>query len=106
MAELINVFSLWRRPTLRDTYELHMNKVLAYLNMHWYSYDFGTKHPEWEQRMADGKSYGEVVPLYGSGTTFCVNSPWRDWAYLLICEARLKVNYLPPKSKACKCLVD
>lgn len=62
-------------------------KVLAYLNMHWYSYDFGTRHPEWQQRMADGKSYGEVVPLYGSGTTFCVNSPWRDWAYLLIREA-------------------
>lgn len=61
-------------------------KVLAYLNMHWYSYEFGKKHRDWEQRLKDGRSYGEVYPLYGSGTTFCVNSSWKDWALELIEE--------------------
>lgn len=61
--------------------------VLAYLNMHWYSFEFGNQHADWLQRVGDGRSYGEVSPLYGSGTTFCVNSGWRDWAFLLIKEA-------------------
>lgn len=65
----------------------HGLKVLAYLNMHWYSYEFGNSHPEWEQRTADGRSYGRIRPLYGSGTTMCVNTPWRDWAFRLIQEA-------------------
>jgi len=61
-------------------------KLLVYLNMHWYSYDFAAKHPDWEQRIATGESYGRVHPLYGNGTTFCINSPWRDWAFALIRE--------------------
>ncbi|MEM3659360.1 MAG: hypothetical protein QXU11_02985 [Thermoproteota archaeon] len=65
----------------------HGIRVLAYLNMHWYSYDFGKKHADWEQRVEDGRSYGSVHPLYGSGTTFCVNSGWRNWAFELIEEA-------------------
>lgn len=60
---------------------------LAYLNMHWYSYDFGEKHPDWLQLMSDGREYGRVNPLYASGTTLCVNTPWRDWAAELIREA-------------------
>jgi len=62
-------------------------RVLAYLNMHWYSYEFGEKHRDWEQRVEDGRSYGSMHPLYGSGTTFCVNSEWRSWAFELIEEA-------------------
>lgn len=62
-------------------------RVLAYLNMHWYSYEFGRRHADWEQRVEDGRSYGSVHPLYGSGTTFCVNSGWRNWAFELIEEA-------------------
>jgi hypothetical protein len=65
----------------------HGIRVLAYLNMHWYSYEFGRKHADWEQRVEDGRSYGSVHPLYGSGTTFCVNSGWRNWAFELIEEA-------------------
>jgi type 1 glutamine amidotransferase len=62
-------------------------KAIAYLNLHWYSVDFGAEHPDWEQRMADGRSIGQVRPLYGKGTSFCVNGPWRDWSYELIREA-------------------
>ena len=61
--------------------------VIAYMNMHWYTYEFGRKHPEWEQITATGEIYGRVNPLYGNGTTFCVNSPWRDWAFRLLQEA-------------------
>jgi hypothetical protein len=62
-------------------------KVISYLNMHWYSYPFAEKHPGWEQIMSTGESYGRKNPLYGNGTTLCVNSPWRDWAFTMIREA-------------------
>lgn len=61
--------------------------VIAYLNMHWFSYEFGAQHPDWEQVNAEGIQYGHLHPLYGSGTTFCVNSPWREWASEMISEA-------------------
>ncbi len=60
--------------------------LLPYVNMHWYSYDFAAKHPGWEQLLEDGTPYGRKSPLYGGGTTLCVNSPWRDWAFELIRE--------------------
>lgn len=61
--------------------------VLAYLNMHWFAYDFADAHPGWEQICSDGVAYGRKTPLYGGGTTFCVNSGWRDWAMEMISEA-------------------
>ena len=61
-------------------------KLLIYLNMHWYSYEFAKEHPDWEQKVPSGESYGKIHPLYGNGTTFCVNSPWRNWAFKLIKE--------------------
>ena len=61
-------------------------KLLVYLNMHWYSYEFAKKHPDWEQLISSAEPYGKVHPLYGNGTTFCVNSPWRNWAFRLIKE--------------------
>jgi len=61
-------------------------KLLVYLNMHWFSYDFAKAHPDWEQITSGGDPYGKIHPLYGNGTTFCVNSPWRDWAFRLIEE--------------------
>jgi hypothetical protein len=61
-------------------------RVLAYVNLHWFSNDFADAHPGWEQLLADGRAYGRVNPLYGNGTTLCVNSAWRDWAYLLLTE--------------------
>jgi len=67
------------------TYTPHAHKegirVIAYLNMHWYSYEFADLHNDWEQKKADGKRRG---PLYGNGATFCVNTAWRDWAFRLI----------------------
>ena len=62
-------------------------KLIAYLNMHWYSYEFAEEHPDWEQITSNGQAYGKIHPLYGNGTTFCVNSSWRDWAFKLIKEA-------------------
>lgn len=61
-------------------------RLLVYLNMHWYAYRFADKNPNWEQKIGSGQSYGKIHPLYGDGTTFCVNSPWRDWAFRLIKE--------------------
>ncbi len=59
-------------------------RVLAYVNLHWFSNVFADAHPGWEQLLADGRAYGRVNPLYGNGTTLCVNSAWRDWAYLVV----------------------
>ena len=61
-------------------------KAIAYLNLHWYPDEFGAAHSDWEQRTSDGRSIGQVRPLYGKGTSFCVNSPWRDWSFDLIRE--------------------
>ncbi|MEN6358404.1 MAG: alpha-amylase family protein [Armatimonadota bacterium] len=61
--------------------------LIAYMNMHWFAYDFADLHSDWEQKTADCASYGRQFPLYGSGSTFCVNSSWRDWAFELIREA-------------------
>ena len=62
-------------------------RTIAYLNMHWYSCEFADQHPEWEQIMSNGERYGRAHPLYGSGTTFCVNGAWRNWAFGLMREA-------------------
>ncbi|NPV08719.1 MAG: hypothetical protein HPY83_12270 [Anaerolineae bacterium] len=62
-------------------------RVLSYLNMHWFAYEFADQHPGWEQITSTGEAYGRLHPLYGNGTTFCVNSPWRDWAFTMIREA-------------------
>ncbi|MBI4024733.1 MAG: hypothetical protein HY360_07100 [Verrucomicrobia bacterium] len=64
----------------------HGIHLLAYVNMHWYSYEFADTHPDWEQLLEDGTAYGHKHPLYGGGTTLCVNSPWRDWAFEMIRE--------------------
>ena len=69
----------------------HGIRVFSYLNLHWYSHEFAQKNPDWQQIMSDGRIYGEVHPLYGSGTTFCINSPWRDWAFGLI-EAAMRTG--------------
>jgi len=61
-------------------------KVISYLNLHWFSYKFAEKHSDWQQINYEGIPYGEKYPLYGNGTTFCINSPWRDWAFKMIEE--------------------
>ena len=60
--------------------------VFAYMNMHWFATAFADRHPGWEQMLADGEAYGRRNPLYGDGTTLCVNSGWRDFALGLIEE--------------------
>jgi hypothetical protein len=69
--------TLGGRDYLRD-YVPHAHaaglRVLAYVNLHWFSYVFADAHPGWEQLLADGRAYGRVNPLYGNGTTLCVNS--------------------------------
>lgn len=61
-------------------------RLVPYINMHWYSFDFAKKHPGWEQLLEDGSAYGAKYPLYGNGTTLCVNSGWRDFAFAMIRE--------------------
>lgn len=60
--------------------------VISYVNLHWYPYEFAEKNPGWEQVLKDGTPYGRANPLYGNGTTMCINSPWRDWALKLLGE--------------------
>ncbi|HPO51671.1 MAG TPA: hypothetical protein PK165_02415 [bacterium] len=80
---------LEKRDLLREYVPIakkHKLHIIAYINMHWYSYEFAKKNPGWEQLCKDGIPYGQKHPLYGNGTTFCVNSPWRDWAFEMIQE--------------------
>lgn len=82
--------SLGERDLLREYLPLahkHGVRLITYLNMHWFSVEFANAHPGWVQILASGASYGQVFPLYGDGTTMCINSPWRDWAFRLITEA-------------------
>ena len=57
-------------------------KVVVYLNGHWFPPSFAAQHPDWQVIKDDGKPY---IGLYGTkDTTFCVNSPWREWFFTLI----------------------
>ena len=56
-------------------------KVLIYFNVHWAHDELAAEHPDWMARDAEGKI---IVPGYGSGARFCVNSPWREWSYQVI----------------------
>lgn len=61
-------------------------RLVPYVNLHWYSYEFAKQNPGWEQLLEDGTPYGVKKPLYGKGTTFCINSTWRDWAFDMLRE--------------------
>jgi len=56
-------------------------KVIIYFNVHWYARGFGQEHPDWLQIKEDGKPIDDV---YTTGTSFCVNSPWREWVFQVI----------------------
>ncbi len=56
-------------------------RVMIYFNVHWYTREFGEKHPEWLQVREDGKPLDGV---YVTGTDFCVNSPWRGWVFQVL----------------------
>lgn len=55
--------------------------VLIYMNVHWAAKRYITENPDWVQRRVDGSP---LTGMYGgSGTSCCVNSPWRDWILAL-----------------------
>lgn len=56
-------------------------KVVVYFNVHWYTKDFGKKHPDWLQIKQDGHPIDNV---YDSGTSFCINSPYREWVFQIL----------------------
>jgi hypothetical protein len=51
-------------------------RVTVYFNVHYYTNEFGARHRDWLQVRENGQLLGAE---YGSGTDFCVNSPWREW---------------------------
>jgi hypothetical protein len=51
-------------------------RTIIYFNVHAVKPEFGADHPDWLQIRSDGKP---IEGLYGGETSFCVNSPWRDW---------------------------
>ncbi|MGC8805447.1 MAG: alpha-amylase family protein, partial [Candidatus Ratteibacteria bacterium] len=56
-------------------------RVVVYFNVHWYTIDFGKRHPNWVQIKQDGNPIQEV---YGTGTSFCINSPYREWVFQIL----------------------
>ncbi|HOL35989.1 MAG TPA: beta-galactosidase trimerization domain-containing protein [bacterium] len=56
-------------------------RVIVYFNVHWYTVDFGRRHPDWVQIKQDGNPIQEV---YGTGTSFCINSPYREWVFQIL----------------------
>lgn len=51
-------------------------RTVIYFNVHAVKPEFGAEYPEWQQIRSDGTP---IDGLYGGETSFCVNSPWRDW---------------------------
>jgi len=56
-------------------------RVIVYFNVHWYAVEFGNRHPDWRQIREDGSPINNV---YATGTSFCVNSPYRDWCFQIL----------------------
>lgn len=56
-------------------------KVIVYFNVHWYSMEFARKHADWVQIKEDGQPLDGV---YKTGTSFCVNSGYREWAFQIV----------------------
>jgi hypothetical protein len=51
-------------------------RTIIYFNVHAVKPEFGAEYPDWRQIRSDGTP---IDGLYGGETSFCVNSPWRDW---------------------------
>ncbi len=56
-------------------------RVFIYFNVHWYKQSFGKQHPDWVQLRENGQP---LTGVYETGTSFCVNSPWREWAFQVV----------------------
>jgi hypothetical protein len=58
------------------------SRVMIYFNIHWFKPALGEQHPDWLQIREAG---GPITSLYGGpGTTFCMNSPWREWVFQVV----------------------
>jgi hypothetical protein len=55
--------------------------VMIYFNVHWYKQSFGKQHPDWVQIKENGQP---LTGVYETGTSFCVNSPYRDWCFQVV----------------------
>lgn len=56
-------------------------RTMIYLNVHWYTHEFGKRHPDWVQVTEAGKPLDNI---YSTGTSFCTNSPWREWCFQIV----------------------
>ncbi len=56
-------------------------RVIVYFNVHWYSLEFGRRHPDWLQIREDGTPLDTV---YGTAMSCCVNSPYREWCFQVL----------------------
>jgi hypothetical protein len=56
-------------------------RVMIYFNVHWFTHEFGRRHPDWVQIREDGTP---LDGIYDTGTSFCLNSPWRQWVFQVI----------------------
>lgn len=56
-------------------------RVVVYFNVHWYSRNFGKEHPDWLQIRENGAPVDDV---YTTGTSFCINSPYREWVFQIL----------------------
>jgi len=56
-------------------------RVVVYFNVHWYTPDFGKKCPDWVQIK---ENHQPIDDVYGTGTSFCINSPYREWVFQIL----------------------
>ncbi|MDD2708434.1 MAG: beta-galactosidase trimerization domain-containing protein [Verrucomicrobiae bacterium] len=56
-------------------------RLIVYFNVHWQTRDFGRQHPDWTQIRENGSPLDDV---YSTGTSFCVNSPYREWVFQIL----------------------
>lgn len=53
-------------------------RTVIYYNVHDVAPVFGRQHPDWICKRIDGSPKDDV---YSGDPTFCLNGPWRDWAF-------------------------
>ena len=56
-------------------------RVFIYFNVHWFNHEFARRHPDWVQITEQGRP---LEGIYQTGTSLCVNSPWREWVFQVL----------------------
>jgi hypothetical protein len=56
-------------------------KAIVYFNVHYIATEYGNEHLDWLQIKEDNSYIDDV---YGAATSFCINSPWRQWVFQII----------------------